>query len=208
MAKRSAPEVNAGSMADIAFLLLIFFLVTTTIETDSGLNRKLPPMEDQVDPPIIRQKNIFTVLVSKNDQLLVEEELADIKDLRSLAAEFLDNGGGVGDEACNYCQGKRDEASSDNPDKAIISLKSDRETSYKVYIAVQNELVAAYNELRNREFLRLNPNLGVNYVEAQKKYDDPRTTEDDRKEFKPKLDVVKKMYPQKLSEAESSSKSS
>ena len=96
MAKRAAPEVNAGSMADIAFLLLIFFLVTTTIETDSGLNRKLPPMEDQVDPPIIRQKNIFTVLVSKNDQLLVEEELADIKDLRSLAVEFLDNGGGVG----------------------------------------------------------------------------------------------------------------
>ena len=208
MAKSSAPEVNAGSMADIAFLLLIFFLVTTTIETDSGLNRKLPPMEVQVDPPIIRQKNIFTVLVSKNDQLLVEEELADIKDLRSLAVEFLDNGGGVGDEACDYCQGKRDEASSDNPDKAIISLKSDRETSYKVYIAVQNELVAAYNELRNREFLRLNPNLGVNYVDAQKKYDDPRTSEDDREELKPKLDVVKKMYPQKLSEAESSSKSS
>ena len=208
MAKRSAPEVNAGSMADIAFLLLIFFLVTTTIETDSGLNRKLPPMEDQVDPPIIRQKNIFTVLVSKNDQLLVEEELADIKDLRALAVEFLDNGGGVGDEACDYCQGKRDESSSDNPDKAIISLKSDRETSYKVYIAVQNELVAAYNELRNREFYRLNPNLGLNYVEAQKKYDDPRTSEDDREELKPKLDVVKKMYPQKLSEAESSSKSS
>ena len=91
MAKRSAPEVNAGSMADIAFLLLIFFLVTTTIETDSGLNRKLPPMEDQVDPPIIREKNIFTVLVSKNDQLLVEEELTDIADLRSLAIAFLDN---------------------------------------------------------------------------------------------------------------------
>ena len=58
MAKRKAPEVNAGSMADIAFLLLIFFLVTTTIETDSGINRKLPPMEDQIDPPIIREKNI------------------------------------------------------------------------------------------------------------------------------------------------------
>ena len=209
MAKRAAPEVNAGSMADIAFLLLIFFLVTITIETDSGLNRKLPPMEDQVDPPIIRQKNIFTVLVSKNDQLLVEEELADIKDLRALAVEFLDNGAGVGDEACDYCQGKRDETSSDNPHtKAIISLKSDRETSYKVYIAVQNELVAAYNELRNREFSRLNPNLGLNYVEAQKKYDDPRTSENDREELKPKLDVVKQMYPQKLSEAESSSKSS
>ena len=90
MAKRSAPEVNAGSMADIAFLLLIFFLVTTTIETDSGLNRKLPPLEDQVDPPITREKNIFTVLVSKNDQLLVEEKLADIEDLRSLNSKLAD----------------------------------------------------------------------------------------------------------------------
>ena len=71
MAKRKAPEVNAGSMADIAFLLLIFFLVTTTIETESGINRKLPPMEDQIDPPIIREKNIFTVVVNKNNQLLV-----------------------------------------------------------------------------------------------------------------------------------------
>jgi len=204
MAKRSAPEVNAGSMADIAFLLLIFFLVTTTIETDSGLNRKLPPMEDQVDPPIIREKNIFTVVVNKNDQLLVEEKLTDIKDLRSLAVAFLDNGGGVGDEACDYCQGERDEASSDNPDKAIISLKNNRETSYKVYIAIQNELVAAYNELRNREFLRLYPNVGLNFVDAQKKYDDPRTSADAAEELKPKLDVVKQMYPQKLSEAEPS----
>ena len=204
MAKRSAPEVNAGSMADIAFLLLIFFLVTTTIETDSGLNRKLPPMEDQVDPPIIREKNIFTVVVNKNDQLLVEEELTDIQDLRSLAVAFLDNGGGVGEEACDYCQGERDEASSDNPDKAIISLKNNRETSYKVYIAIQNELVAAYNELRNREFLRLYPNVGLNFVDAQKKYDDPRTSANDSKELKPKLDVVKKMFPQKLSEAEPS----
>jgi hypothetical protein len=191
-------------MADIAFLLLIFFLVTTTIETDSGLNRKLPPMEDQVDPPIIREKNIFTVVVNKNDQLLVEEELIDIKDLRSLAVAFLDNGGGVGDEACDYCQGERDEASSDNPDKAIISLKNNRETSYKVYIAIQNELVAAYNELRNREFLRLYPNVGLNFVDAQKKYDDPRTSANAAEELKPKLDVVKQMYPQKLSEAEPS----
>ena len=204
MAKRSAPEVNAGSMADIAFLLLIFFLVTTTIETDSGLNRKLPPMEDQVDPPIIREKNIFTVLVSKNDQLLVEEELADIADLRSLAIAFLDNGGGVGDEACEYCQGERDEASSDNPDKAIISLKNARETEYKVYIAVQNELVAAYNVLRNREFARLYPNEALTYVEADLRYSDPRTSANDKSSLKEKLDVIKAMYPQKLSEAEPS----
>ena len=204
MAKRKAPEVNAGSMADIAFLLLIFFLVTTTIETDSGINRKLPPMEEQIDPPIIREKNIFTDVVNKNNQLLVEEELTDIKDLRNLAVEFLDNGGGSGEEACDYCNGNRDPRSSDNPDKAIISLKNDRETEYKVYIAVQNELVAAYNVLRNREFSRLNPNIGISYVEADLIYSDPRTSAGDKASLKEKLDVVKRMYPQKLSEAEPS----
>jgi hypothetical protein len=204
MAKRSAPEVNAGSMADIAFLLLIFFLVTTTIETDSGINRKLPPIEDIEDPPIIKQKNIFTVVVNKNNQLLVEEELTSIEDLRSLAVEFLDNGGGEGEDACDFCQGPRDPKSSDNPVKAIISLKNDRETSYKVYISVQNELVAAYNDLRDREFLRLNPNEGLTFVEANKKYSDPRTTPDQKKLLKPMLTIVKGMFPQKLSEAEPS----
>ena len=202
MAKRSAPEVNAGSMADIAFLLLIFFLVTTTIETDSGLNRKLPPMDEVIDPPIIKQKNIFTVVVNKNNQLLVEEELKDISEVRSLAIEFLDNGGGQGEDACDYCQGKRDPSSSDNPEKAIISLKNDRETSYKVYIAVQNELVAAYNELRNREYLRLNPMSAMNFVEANSRYSDPRTSPSEKEKLKPQLSIVKQMYPQKLSEAE------
>ena len=204
MAKRSAPEVNAGSMADIAFLLLIFFLVTTTIETDSGINRKLPPIEDVEDPPIIKEKNIFTVVVNKNNQLLVEEELTDVSDLRSMAIEFLDNGGGEGEEACDYCQGDRDPKSSDNPDKAIISLKNDRETSYKIYIAVQNELVAAYNDLRDREFNRLFPNESMSFVEANKKYSDPRTSSDEKEILKPKLDEVKLMFPQKLSEAEPS----
>ena len=204
MAKRSAPEVNAGSMADIAFLLLIFFLVTTTIETDSGLNRKLPPIEEIEDPPIIKQKNIFTVVVNKNNQLLAEEELTDISDLRALAVEFLDNGGGEGEEACDYCQGDRDPSSSDNPDKAIISLKNDRETSYKVYIAVQNELVAAYNELRDREFSLLFPNEGMTFVEANKKYSDPRTSTDEKDRLRPKLSEVKLLFPQKLSEAEPS----
>ena len=204
MARRKSPEVNAGSMADIAFLLLIFFLVTTTIETDSGINRKLPPMEEQIDPPIIRQKNIFTVVVNKNNQLLVEEELTDIKDLRNLAVDFLDNGGGSGEEACDYCQGNRDPRSSDNTDKAIISLKNDRETEYKVYIAVQNELVAAYNVLRNREFARLYPSEALTYVEADLRYSDPRTSSDDKSSLKEKLDVIKALYPQKLSEAEPS----
>lgn len=204
MAKRAAPEVNAGSMADIAFLLLIFFLVTTTIETDSGINRKLPPTDEVVDPPVIKQRNIFTVVVNKDNRLLVEEELMDISEVREAAMAFLDNGGGQGEEACDYCKGKRDTSSSDNPEKAIISLKNDRETSYKVYIAVQNELVAAYNELRDREFAILNPMAGITYTEAQKRYSDPRTTVKEKAKLKPKLDEVKNMYPQKLSEAEPS----
>ena len=204
MARRSSQEVNAGSMADIAFLLLIFFLVTTTIETDSGINRKLPPMEEMIDPPIIKQRNIFTVVVNKNNQLLVEEKPMDISNIRSAAIEFLDNGAGQGEEACSYCKGNRDPSSSDNPEKAIISLKNDRETSYKVYIAVQNELVAAYNELRNREFSRLYPSMQMNFIEAQKIYDDPRTSIDRKLDLKPKLSIVKGMFPMKLSEAEPS----
>ena len=196
--RRGLPEINAGSMADIAFLLLIFFLVTTTIETDSGLNRKLPPMEDQVDPPIIREKNIFTVVVNKNDQLLVEEELTDIQDLRSLAVAFLDNGGGVGDEACDYCQGERDEASSDNPDKAIISLKNERETSYATYISVQNELVAAYTHLRN---VRAQELYAESYSEMMKNYKDVNWP-GNRDKLKENINRLRKEYPQKLSEVQ------
>lgn len=145
--REAPPEVNAGSMADIAFLLLIFFLVTTTIQTDQGITRKLPPIQpDLVDPPPVKEKNIFTVLINRNDQLLVEDKLMDLRELRQAAIEFLDNGG---DGSCSYCKGARNEASSDNPDKAIISLQNDAETSYKAYIAVQNELVAAVNEVRD-----------------------------------------------------------
>jgi biopolymer transport protein ExbD len=202
MARRSAPEVNAGSMADIAFLLLIFFLVTTTIETDSGINRKLPPMEEIIDPPIIKERNIFTVVVNKNNQILVEEKPMDLRDIRKEAIAFLDNGGGLGDEACDYCQGNKDRSSSDNPDKAIISLKNDRETDYKVYISVQNELVAAYNELRNREFSRIFPSENMSYVEADKRYSDPRSDVKVKEKLKEKLSLIKTLYPMKLSEAE------
>ena len=202
MARRSAPEVNAGSMADIACLLLIFFLVSTTIETDSGINRKLPPMDEIIDPPIIKERNIFTVVVNKNNQILVEEKPMDLRDLRKEAVAFLDNGGGLGDEACDYCQGNKDRSSSDNPEKAIISLKNDRETDYKVYISVQNELVAAYNELRDREFTRLYPSENMSYVEADKKYSDPRSDKTVKENLKEKLSVIKTLYPMKLSEAE------
>ena len=155
-----------------------------------------------VDPPIIKERNIFTVVVNKSNQILVEEKLMDLRNLRSEAVAFLDNGGGLADEACNYCQGSRDRSSSDNPDKAIISLKNDRETDYKVYISVQNELVAAYNELRNREFVKLYPQENMDYVQADKKYTDPRTDKKVKEKLKEKLGVIKLMFPMKLSEAE------
>ena len=129
MAKRSAPEVNAGSMADIAFLLLIFFLVTTTIETDSGISRKLPPWQpEEQDPPVIKERNIFTVLVNANNELLVEDESMELSELREAAVAFLDNGGGSGEDACSFCQGAGSDDSSVNPQKAIISLVNNRGT--------------------------------------------------------------------------------
>ena len=139
MARRSLPEVNAGSMADIAFLLLIFFLVTTTMDVDTGIARKLPPMpeDEQIeDDSQIHARNIYVVLVNSNNQLLVEGAPMDISQLKNGAKDFIDNNG-LNPEL------------SDNPEKAIISLQNDRGTSYKTYIQVQNELTAAYNELRN-----------------------------------------------------------
>lgn len=191
------PEVNAGSMADIAFLLLIFFLVTTTIQTDQGINRKLPPIDDsKQDENIIKEKNIFTVLVNKNDQLLVEDKLMDLKDLRQAAIDFLDNGG---DGSCAYCKGERNPASSDNPDKAIISLQNDSETSYKAYISVQNELVAAYYFLRDRE---CQARYGKSFRDLEAMFEDPKTKEAQRNKIEPFIKEIQTLFPQKLSEAE------
>lgn len=194
--RKGAPEVNAGSMADIAFLLLIFFLVTTTIETDAGLDRMLPPIEPPDTDVVIRQKNIFTVNINKNGQLLVEDNLMDIKDLRAAAVAFLENNA---DGSCTYCKGKKDPSSSDNPSKAIISLKNDRETKYSTYITVQNELVGAYNDLRNREAQRL---YGRDFTEMESEYLNPETPSSVRDDLKDKVKRIQDMFPQKLSEAE------
>lgn len=202
MPRRGAPpEVNAGSMADIAFLLLIFFLVTTTIETDAGLDRMLPPIEPPDENVVIKQKNIFTVNINKNGQLLVEEELTDLKDLRTKAMAFLDNGGAPSGspDYCSYCKGQRNPESSDNPTKAIISLKNDRETKYATYITVQNELVGAYNELRNREAQRL---YGRNFTDMEAEFLNPETPQATRDDLKEKVQRIQELFPQKLSEAE------
>ena len=199
--KRGAPpEVNAGSMADIAFLLLIFFLVTTTIGVDQGINRKLPPMQDEPQVPPINERNILTVLVNMNNQLLVEEQLMEIKDLRETAIKFLENNG---QNTCTYCQGSKDGSSSDSPLDAVISLSNDSETSYETYIAVQNELVAAYYFLRDRESMK---RYGVSFSELEYIFSDPASKGDysdkELEEIGEKVKVIQELFPQRLSEAE------
>ena len=208
MARRDIPEINAGSMADIAFLLLIFFLVTTTLNVDSGISKKLsekPPPD--YEPPIIKEKNIFEVNINRNNELLVEGERMDIKDLKAAAIEFIDNGGGIGKPGedgtpgvpCDYCQGERSESSSDHPNKAIISVQSDRGTDYGTYIEVQNELLKAYTVLRNRLALE---RYQVSYVELEKAYKDSQRQD---KDLKKKVEDIKTSYPQILSDAEPTS---
>lgn len=207
MARRENPEINAGSMADIAFLLLIFFLVTTTMNVDSGVSKKLSekPPADYV-PPIIKEKNIFVVLINRNNELLVEEQRMDVKDLKKAAIEFIDNGGGIGNagddgtpgKACDYCEGARSESSSDHPNKAIISVQSDRGTEYGTYIKVQNELLRAYTELRNR---LCNKRYGMSFDALEEAYGNDKTNES----LKKKVEDIKTSYPQIISDAEPTS---
>ena len=137
--KRKLQEINASTMADIAFLLLVFFLVTTTIDADKGITVKLPVWTDVPPPPVdINQRNVLPVLVNSHDQLLVKGDLITVDELKEKAKIFLTNNGA-------------NPRLSDNPDKAVISLKNDRGTSYDIYIQVQNEIKAAYHEIWDDE---------------------------------------------------------
>ena len=134
---RMQNEINAGSMADIAFLLLIFFLVTTTIVEDKGILVKLPPWsEEEPDITRLKERNVYSVLVNAQNQLLVRNQPMSVDDLRENAKEFIANPANRPDLA-------------EAPNKAIISLKNDRGTEYGTYLMVYNELKGAYYELWN-----------------------------------------------------------
>lgn len=147
---RRVPEIPGSSLADIAFMLLIFFLVTTTMDVDSGLERKLPQWQDQDqvdDNTQIKERNIFVVLVNTNNDLLVEGEPFRIEDLREKAKEFMANP--------NNDETLPEKEIKDVPyfgeaevTKGVISLQNAMDTKYGTYLAVQNELVGAINELR------------------------------------------------------------
>lgn len=185
MAKREVPEINAGSMADIAFLLLIFFLVTTTMDIDSGLSRILPaPLPPDAEaPPPTRERNVYVVLVNKDNRLLVEGEPMEIRDLRKGTKEFIANP----EDKENLPERKEIEVPFFGlypvTTKHVISLQNDKGTSYGTYIQVQNELVAAINELRDE----------ISLQKFGKKFDDLK---------KEQMDAVKQIYPQRISEAE------
>ena len=147
---RKTPDIPSASMADIAFMLLIFFLVATTMDVDSGLERLLPqmPPADQEEPPPIKERNVFSVLLDANNRLMVEGELLRVEDLREKAKEFMTNPNNL------------ETFPETNPievpffgvvevTKGVISLRNDFGTQYGMYINVTNELVAAINELRD-----------------------------------------------------------
>ena len=183
---KKPPEIPTATLADIAFLLLIFFLVTATMDTDKGLERRLPQWVDpslEVDDDVqIKERNVFVVLVNRNNDLLVENEWTKIKDLRAKAKEFLANP--------NNAENLPEKEPVQVPlfgevmvSKGVISLRNDLDTKYGTYIAVQNELVAAINELREELAMR-------KFGKAFNKCDDAQQS------------AIKEVYPSRISEAE------
>lgn len=184
MAKK-IPEIPSASLADIAFMLLIFFLVTTTMDVDSGLERRLPqwvdPNELENDDRI-NERNVFVVLVNQNNDLLVEGEYADIDNLRERAKEFMANP--YNEENLPEKEPKQIPYFGETMvTKGVISLRNDVGTRYGTYIAVQNELVAAINELRD-ELAR--ERFGRPYKELEGD----------------KQNAIRDIYPSRISEAE------
>ncbi len=184
MGKKETPELNASSLADIAFLLLIFFLVATTMSTDTGLARMLPPIvpQNEDDTPPIKERNVFTVLLNYKNQLLVEGEWLDVSKLKDKAKEFIAN------PADDPKLPEKGEAEipiigTYMVSKGVISLQNDRGSQYQAYLQIQNELQAAYNELRD-EFAK---------ERFKKSFADCSDAEQD---------AIKKIYPQRISEAE------
>ena len=180
--RHSMHQVNAGSMADIAFLLLIFFLVTAMIPKDKGINRKLPAPcpPGEICNTQVNKRNMLEVSVNSNNELFVDNNVIAIDELKTIAKDFLDNNG---DKSCDYCHGLNSDASSDNPKEAVISLQNDKQTSYAFYIKIQDELTKAYFELRS-DYSKTVFNKSTNEL------------------TKEELAEVRKAYPFLLSEAE------
>lgn len=149
MSKRTTPGLNTSSMADISFLLLTFFLLVSSINTDMGIARRLPPpLPPNQEIPDVRERNIFIVKINSKDRLLFNGEVGDISLLKDRAKEFLSNPANdpkLPEKENIYIEGFHEEFP---VSKGVISLQNDRGTSYDMYFRVQNELAAAIHELR------------------------------------------------------------
>ena len=145
---RNTPGLNTGSMSDISFLLLTFFLLTSSINTDMGIQRRLPPPPQGTEDVKVHKRNILTVLVNMNDQIMVNGDfLSDVNLLKDKTKEFISNP----NDDPNMPEKKRvfieELEREEYVSKGVVSLQNDRGTSYEMYIAVQNQLAAAFNEL-------------------------------------------------------------
>lgn len=170
---RESAEIPSSSLADIAFLLLIFFLLVTTIDVDSGIGLVLPPEpEENQEPPPVKERNMLKILVNAQGMVLLDEEPTSITEVKDKVIEFVDNKG-------------QDPNLSESPQKAIVSIKTDRRTPYSVYIDMLDEVMGAYADLRNRAS---QAEFGRPY-EALEEESDPKQK-------------IKEMYPKKISIAE------
>ena len=185
--KRKMPGLNTSSTADISFMLLIFFLVTTSMDTDQGLGRTLPkpPEDDQLNNEIkVKERNILNIRINKDNYVMIGEDYATLADVKERAKEFIQNV----ENKPNLPELKAKKIKGLGKtmmvtENHVISVQTDRGTDYGVYFAVQDALVAAYNELRNE---LAKQEFGIKYeslTEAQKK-------------------AIREVYPQKISEAE------
>ncbi len=184
--KREVPELNSSSTADIAFLLLVFFLMTTSMAVNKGLARRLPPpvpAEQKTEDLKVKERNVFVVLINSEDQLLVRGEYTELADLKEKAKEFIKNAGDDPNMPEKEPMDVEYFGTVLVTKNHVISLQNDRGTSYAAYINVQNELVSAYNELRNE----------LSKAKFAKNFDDL-----DSEQQK----AIQKIYPQKISEAE------
>ena len=183
--KKKVPDLNAGSMADISFLLLVFFLVTTTMDTDSGITRRLPPPVENPEMDVkVKERNIMNVMINKYDKMLVNGKPGDIVTLKEMTKEFITPR--PNDEKAPEVEVKEIELINEPVviSKGVVSLKNDRGTSYSMYLRVQNELARAFNERKDELSMKY---FGQHYADL--------TDED-------KIDAINKAVPVRVSEAE------
>lgn len=184
--KRSFGEINSSSMADIAFLLLIFFLVTTSMSTSTGLARRLPPPlppDVEIPPVDVNKRNLFVVKINSMNQLLVQGNEMNLNELREKTKEFIRNDDNDPNMPVRFPVNVPLLGEMEITKDHVISLQNDVDTQYQAYLDVQNELVAAYNELRN-ELSKEKFGKLYNELDEEKKK------------------AIQSVYPQKISEAE------